>query len=408
MIQSVSQIEKEFLIKTVSQNEQPVRFHGVSTAGTGLITTIEKTGMCVTLLDTMDGSLFSICERITGYFDCLGKTYAFETTVRDSKQKVLRVDPPVKLLRSLQRKFVRVRRPRDINVTFHLANEDITLDYPVCPEYISVDSPACAERFMGSTLQDLVCEFKREVGQKATENTIIMFRNRPPATFEEELVSKTGKVLFIPSTASPLPKQDPYPEGRIITESIEEQFEDPNFFVEGSHFERILKEKVARGISSEIWCPVVYYQYVVGYIYVSNAMGESFDVSMIDYLWDFSRILAFQLKKTGYFESSQRTSGPKGHAPKVLDMSPGGMLISLPKSEIRTPIREGSVFSVEVSHRDKTVECSARVVRRFEESDSTSYGTNFINLSSSDVMTLYEFLYRKPYRDNDPIAYEQT
>jgi hypothetical protein len=133
------------------------------------------------------------------------------------------------------------------NVTFHLANEDITLDYPVCPEYISVDSPACAERFMGSTLQDLVCEFKREVGQKATENTIIMFRNRPPATFEEELVSKTGKVLFIPSTASPLPKQDPYPEGRIITESIEEQFEDPNFFVEGSHFERILKEKVARG-----------------------------------------------------------------------------------------------------------------------------------------------------------------
>ncbi len=408
MIQNVSQIEREFLIKTVSQNEQPVRFHGVSTAGTGIISTIDKSGLAVTILETIDGSGFSVCEHITGYFDCHGKTYAFETTVRDSKQRTLRVDVPSQLLRSLQRKYVRVRRPRDIRVVFHLANEDIVLDYPTCPEYISVEDCSGDRRFAGSTIQEIVASFKGELALKAQKSTIIMFRNRAPSSFEEKLLSATGKVLFVPSVDSPLPKSDPYPEGRIITEAIEESFEDPNFFIEGSHFGRLLAEKKTRGISSEIWCPVVYYQYVVGYIYIANREGESFDVAMVDYIWDFSRVLAYHLKKTGYFETGEDKKTAPGHAATVLDMSPGGMLISLPRSDIRTPIHEGSVFSVDISLGDRCVPCTARVIRRFDDTDTVSYGTTFINMTSSDVMTLYEFLYRKPYVANDPIAYERA
>ncbi len=408
MIQNVSQIEREFLIKTVSQKEQPVRIHGVSTAGTGIISAIEKNSLTVTILETLDGSGFSICEHITGYFDCHGKTYAFETIVRDCKQRTIRVDVPSQLLRSLQRKYVRVRRPRDIRVVFHLANEDIVLDYPTCPEYISVEDSSGDSRFSGSTIHDIIASFKSELLDKAQESTIVMFRNRPPSSFEEKLLGSTGKVLFVPSVDSPLPKSDPYPEGRIITETIEETFEDPNFFIEGSHFGRLLTEKKSRGISSEIWCPVVYYQYVVGYIYIANTAGESFDVAMVDYIWDFSRVLAYHLKKTGYFETGDEKKAAPGHVATVLDMSPGGMLISLPRTDIRTPIHEGSVFSVDVSLGSRCVPCTARVIRRFEESDSVSYGTTFINLSSSDVMTLYEFLYRKPYVANDPIAYERA
>ena len=107
MIQNVSQIEKEFLIKTVLMNEQPVRFHGISTAGTGLITMMDRSMLAVTLTNTLDDNCFSICEHITGYFDCHGHTYAFESTIRDIKERQLRIDPPVRLLRSLQRKFVR-------------------------------------------------------------------------------------------------------------------------------------------------------------------------------------------------------------------------------------------------------------------------------------------------------------
>lgn len=407
MIQNVSQIEKEFLIKSLVQNKQPLRFHGFTTAGTGLITFIDRTIMSVTLLETFDNTSFSICEHITGYFDCHGTTYAFETTVRDCQKKIIKIDPPVKLLRSLQREFVRVRKPKDIQVLFHMANEEIQLEYPVCSDYISVEETLEKSSFSGKKLTEMILSFKGNICDKCRDNSIIMYRTKKPESFEEELITKTGKVLFIPSTSSMLPKNDPYPEGRIITEKIEESFESPDFFINGSHFEGLLKEKKAHQISSEIWCPIVYYQYVVGYIYLVHSGSESFDIAMVDYVWDFSRVLAYELKKTGYFNSEAEVQEPIRHKAKILDMSPGGMLISLPDNEIRTPIKEGSFFSVEISLGKNTVHCGAKVARRYEEKGSVSYGTTFINLTPESMMHLYEFLYKRTFDEKDPHAFEQ-
>jgi len=406
MIQNVSQIEKEFLIKTVLMNEQPVRFHGISTAGTGLITMMDRSMLAVTLTNTLDDSCFSICEHITGYFDCHGHTYAFESTIRDIKEHQLKIDPPVRLLRSLQRKFVRVRKPRDMSISIHLPNEEIRLGYPICPEYVSVEELLQSEDYDGLQLAEIIGAFRGNLSKICSCNTIIMFRTKKPEMYEETLITETGKVLFIPSTSSELPKNDPYPEGRIVTASIEEQFEDPNYFVEGSKYEKLLNKKKSVGISSEIWCPIVYYQYVVGYIYVAQHNDESFDISMVDRLWDFSRILAYQLKTSGYFAKEEIRSEPVKHKPAIMDMSPGGMLVSLPEGDIRNPVKEGSVFATEISFEGKTVKCTARVIRRYVEKDSVSYGTTFLDLRPQDIMNLYEFLYHAPYTEDNPLAYE--
>jgi hypothetical protein len=58
-----------------------------------------------------------------------------------------------------------------------------------------------------------------------------MFRTRSPEQYEETLISKTGAGSLRASTTSGLPKNDPNAEGRIITEKIEEQYEDPDYFV---------------------------------------------------------------------------------------------------------------------------------------------------------------------------------
>lgn len=408
MIRNVSPIEKDFLIKTVFQNEQPIRLHGISTAGTGKITTFERSGMSITLLETIDNSCFSIFERITGYFDCHGNTYAFETIIRNTNERQINIDSPKNLLKSLQRKYVRVKKPRNITVTFNLSNEEIQMDYPVCPEYISIEDKKNNPHFVGKNIIEIIKNFHTEMAKKNSSSTIIMFRNKKPESFEEKLISKTGKILFIPSTKTHLPKNDPYPEGRIITQDIEELFEDPNHFVEGTHFSKLLQEKAAQGISSEIWCPIVYYQYVVGYILSTKKGSDSFDIGMVDYIWDFSRILAHQLKKTGYFEKDSKIKKTVQHSADIIDMSPGGMLISLPMTDIRTPIQEGSIFSVKIQTEKKTIDCTARVARRYMEAHRVVYGTLFLDLSSVDLMHLYETLYRRPFSDNDPTAYEQT
>lgn len=406
MIQEVSPIEREFLIRSIVQAEKPVRFHGVSTTGTGLITTMDRNRISVKLLDTFDGLPFTLFERLTGYFDCNGRTYAFDTTVRELKQTQISLDCPERLLKSLQRKYVRIKSPKSISVGFALANEDIKLDYPICPEYVSFEDERLFSPSKGINLTEFIGGFKERVKDKATLNTIVMFRTQKPVSFEEQLLSKTGKVLYIPSTLSGLPKNDPYPEGRIITESIEESFEAPDYFVTGSHFEKLLAEKKRAGISSEIWCPILYYQYVVGYVYLANNQDVPFDISMIDYVWDFSRLLAFQLKQTGYFKHEIQQNTAVIHSPRVVDMSPGGMLLSMPKNEIRTPVKEGSIFNVTVTCPDDTFSCNAKVLRRYEDKNTFMYGLTFINLSPDHVMNLYERLYRHPYSPDDPRAHE--
>ena len=408
MIQQVTPIEKEFLFKTVFQNEQPVRFHGISSACTGLITDIDRSRVSVTLNESIDNTMFSVCERITGYFDFHGNTYAFESTVRNSSDNRIQIDSPDKLIRSLQRKYVRIKKPKGVAVRFHLPNEEINLNYPVCPEYVSVEDATGDSEYVQKKLPDIIAEFREKISTKAFNNTIIMFRTKKPDMFEEELITKTGKVLFVPSTSSSLPKNDPYPEGRIITQDIEESFEDPNYFIEGTKFDKMLKEKKSRGIVSEIWCPIIYYQYVVGYIYAAASGMNPFDVSMIDYLWDFSRILAYKLKETGYFVKEAAEAPVIRHSAQILDMSPGGLLITLPSSEIRSPVKEGSIFAIDINLGNQTITCSAKVNRRYQQKDMVSYGLIFLDLSPENMMAVYEFLYRKPYTAHDPLAYEQN
>lgn len=406
MIQEVTPIEKEFLIKSAWQSEQPVRFQGISTTGTGVITAMDRQKVSIKLLETFDNLQFTLFERLTGYFDSHGKTYAFESTIRECKPGQIVLDIPEKLLKSLQRKFVRIKSPKSISASFSLANEEIRLNYPICPEYLSFDDDSQFPKNVSTNLVEFINSFKEQAQKRSSANTIVMFRTQKPTRYEEELISKTGRVLYIPSTSSRLPKNDPYPEGRIITEKMEESFEAPDFFLSGSKFEKLLVDKKIDGIISEIWCPVLYYQYVVGYIYLVNRENTSFDISMIDFVWEFSRLLAFQLKHTGYFRNETQNQSAIVHVPRIVDMSPGGMLIAIPKNEIRTPVKEGSIFKVSIALRDYSFACTAKVLRRFDDRDLYLYGTSFSNLSPEQIMTLYENLYRHPYSPDDPRSHE--
>lgn len=407
MLQEASPIEKEFLVKSAILAESPVRFHGLTTTAKGSIIALDREKVSIRMLEIVDGTGFSLFEHLTGYFDCHGKTYAFHTIVREINKQIVIMDAPARLMKSLQRRYIRVKAPKTINTSFSLANEEIRLDYPECPEYLSFEDEAQFERIESSSIFELINSFKKQAQIRSTGSTIIMFRTQKPTSFEEELVSKTGKVLYIPSTSSGLPKNDPYPEGRIITERLEESFEAPDYFLNGSRFDKILLDKKIKGIVSEIWCPILYYQYVVGYIYLVNRENTSFDIAMIDFAWEFSRVLAFQLQKTGYFRHETQKKDPIIHKPHIIDMCPGGMLISMPKSDLRTPVKEGCIFKIAMNVEDKEFTGTAKVLRRYEDALSYSFGTSFMKIAPDHLIALYEKLYHHPYSIDNPLAYER-
>lgn len=395
MVQSVSLIEKEFLLKTILTTEQAIKVHGLGTVSTCKLEAIDKKYLTLLVFETQSDNPFSVCEKLTIYFEYQGKTYTFESTVRNKNQNTLAIDPPLKIIKSLQRKYIRIKKPKDISVRFFLQNEEISMNYPVCPEYLSVDENDLIKQNSQVDLTALISAFQANIAATVASSTIIMFRTKAPDSFEEKLICATGKVLFIPSTSSIIPKSDPYPEGRIITQQIEEQYEDPNHFIEGTKLSKIIADKKNKGISSEIWCPIVYYQYVVGYIYAASYGNNSFDISMLDYIWDFSRMLAYKLKQSGYFSNVSQKAESIKHETSILDFSPGGMLFSISSSEIRTPIKEGSIINIEINIEKKTIQCTAKVQRKYQIENNENYGLLFLNLSAENVMLLYEFLYQK-------------
>ncbi len=87
---------------------------------------------------------------------------------------------------------------------------------------------------------------------------------------------RLGKSLWIPSTAEDFPSARPVPrrtghhEGRADRPGGRRR---RRRYVVTSRLGNILYEKTKKDIVSELWCPVLYNEYVVGYIHVWNTGG---------------------------------------------------------------------------------------------------------------------------------------
>lgn len=66
MVQHVTQIEKEFLIKSALEHQHPLRFHGLSTAISGFITGLDRHEMIISVTETAEIHHFALFDS---YFD---------------------------------------------------------------------------------------------------------------------------------------------------------------------------------------------------------------------------------------------------------------------------------------------------------------------------------------------------
>jgi hypothetical protein len=173
-------------------------------------------------------------------------------------------------------------------------------------------------------------------------------------------------------------------------------FEGPTVFLEGSALERSRAEKTAAGIVSELYCPILYYQYVVGYVYLMNDEERKtcLDYRTVDFAWEFSHILAYSLKVNNYFKlDDDYVADP--YKPQVVDLSAGGCLLSMPKSTFKVKLQSGSVLDINISRDDAadSVTMKGRVARKFDDRDNEYYGVAFLNAEQDALVELRKSLY---------------
>ncbi|MCL2069877.1 MAG: PilZ domain-containing protein [Treponema sp.] len=402
MATPIKRIEKDFLLKVLYDEQIPV-MHLKSQ--TQYILTVEK---------PTKGNMFFKADRpIEGLragkkldlmFDYRGQVIIFNVEIISSKEDQIVAVEPEFLFKNLDRSFSRVSTPQDLQVQFTFLDDRYSLSYPKVSEFETMDAVEIAQAYNVKNLSGLTEQLSDWIKNYATGHKLVIFKNTKPASHEERILSETGRSLYIPSTLGSLPTEDPFPKKRLITEDTFKRYLESNGvdikFVDDA-LARFIKHKHEAGIFSDLWVPVLFQEYVIGYLHVwiDKEGMLPLDHVAIDSMYQFAKILAYSLKVNGYFESGKIKNEP--FEGKIMDISASGFLFSYPLSSFAKALMLDSELAVQLQTERRTVNANARIVRRYVDKTHCYFGCRFINLEPENMRFLFEYIYGKPFTDTD-------
>jgi hypothetical protein len=283
------------------------------------------------------------------------------------------------------------------------------LSFPKLAEYEPEEIEDAMKNVDIKNFNGMVSELKAWGEEHANGCRMVLFSGIKPTSLEERLLAETGKTFYMASTQDDIIKTDPYPQKRLITSAIFKRFLESDG-VEPERLEEqiqtYLKKKYEDGTFSEIWTPIIFQEYVIGYIHVwiNDPEKAQLGVKCIDELRQFAHILAFSLKINGYFESQKAPAPP--FSGNVIDVSCSGLLFARPASEVDPSIDTKAELKVKILTRKKELEELAIIVRRFKDDNVIYFGCHFENMADEDLHFLFEYIYGIPFNSTKAKSFE--
>jgi len=402
MATPIKRIEKDFLLKALYDEQIPVMY---LKGQTQYILTVEK--------PTKGQIFFKVNRPIEGLkvrkkldlmFDYRGQVVIFAVEVSSIKDEHISAAEPEFLYKNLERSFSRVSTPPELQVQFTFLGDRYSLSYPKITEYENEEQGDFVRSLDPRNLSDLVDQMAAWIKGYASGYKLVIFKDVKPTTTEERLIAETGKAFFLPSSLGSFPKDDPYPKKRLITEGLFKRYLESTgvdlMYVDDA-CTRFIKQKFDSGIFSDLWAPILFQEYVIGYVHIwINKEGKlPFDYGVIDTLYQFSKILANSLKINGYFESGKLKNDP--FEGRIIDISASGLLFTYPNSVLASALLPDSELSIRLYAPRRTVNAKAKIVRRYKDNIQGYFGCRFLDMEPEDLRFLFEYIYGKPFTDND-------
>jgi hypothetical protein len=302
MATPIKRIEKDFLLKVLYDEQIPIMYLKNRTEYVLMVEKPTKGQMFLKADRPVEG--LRTRKKLDLMFDYRGQVIIFSIEVNTFKDEHIVADEPEFLYKNLDRSFSRVNTPSELQVQFTFLGDRYSLTYPKVPEYESGDPGEFMKNLDPKNLSGLIEQMAAWIKGYANAYKLVIFKDVKPTTTEERIVAETGKTLYLPSTLAAFPQGDPYPKKRLITEDIFKRYlestgVDLKFVDEAAA--RFIKTKFDSGIFSDAWIPVLFQEYVIGYIHIwINKEGKlPFDYGVIDTLYQFAKILAHALKING-------------------------------------------------------------------------------------------------------------
>jgi len=395
----VGRIEKEFVFKSLVDENVPCDIHGSRKELRCLFAGVTDKGL---VMSPLEGKLegFEPGEEIRVFFYLKNNYHTFASHVREVHAEKMVIDEPPGVYKNLQRKFERVRLAGGMDVSFSLHGTKVELNFPKSDRFSPVEPPEESTAFDPKRIDEVVQTFRTRMQSLVSDSKIVMMRDRMPRTWEEKTIVRLGKCLWIPSTTEDFPSRDPFPDERVITKSelikLEEEAGAQGHVIT-SKLGNILYEKTKKDIVAELWCPVLYNEYVVGYVHIWNtgARRERLSREIFEYVQEFSRTLCYSLVTNGYFKV-ERSTERRYEAP-IIDMSASGLLFAHTSPELVRDLIVHTDLELTVKLERRTMLIGSRIMRKFKDAENAYFGVLFLKIAEEDFKVLFRFLYGKPF-----------
>jgi hypothetical protein len=406
MATSVQRVEKDFLLKVLFDQKVPVTYFQNRVEYTLTVERLPRGEMSFKAVPLLTG--LKVKQKMHLRFTYHNVVITFSVFVTTLRPGVILTTVPESLYKNLARSYARVIMPPDLSVQFNLQNgamEQYSLSFPKIAEYEQEEDLSAKLKNMDpKNLSGLVDQMRSWLKRYVSGYKMVFFKNGIPSGTEEGVVAATGKILYLPSSRESLPKADPYPVQRLVTEDLFFQYLG-NIGVEPAQFAeataRFVQSKLEQGIFSDAWIPIIFHQYVIGYIHIWISKDGLAPISfkVIEAVYQFTKVLAFSLKVNGFFERGRvKSSSFKGN---VLDISASGLLFAYPLSDLHPSLMQDAELSVKIKAPNRVVNTGSRIVRTYKSGHEGYFGCQFIDLAPEDERFLFEFFYGKPFDEVD-------
>lgn len=403
----VKRVEREFLLRAASDENQEI----LLSAGGGewTVKIAEVRDKFVLFRHSAPLRLFPKGAILDFTFLVRGQTVAFRARVKEADDKVLTTEMPETVWKNLSRRYPRMSPPSELGVSFSFKGERYDLAFPASTAFDPVEEPQANPEFEPKDIRKLMQGFYRKAAKIASDRAVVMFKSRGPEGIDEELLTRHGRIYYLPTAIGGIPAVDPYSSHRILTRDdflalFEERGVEPGYWEdELSRFERA---KRADGILSELKIPILFQEYVVGYVHILNRQpGKApFDLGVLDTFAQFAKVLAWSLKINGYFRNAPRRGA--GIPADTIDLSAGGILFGSSDESLQRALLEGSEIVVSLSNGKRTLSAGGVVRRRFLDDRGAFYGIAFTHIAPEDFRYLFEYLYGRTFTDEDATSIE--
>ena len=402
MATPVKLIEKEFLLKVLFDEQIPVIYHKDRIDYSFYLEEPAKKELRFRCGSSIAG--LKARENIELKFDYRGKVIVFTAKIISTKKEEISCTIPDFLYKDLGRSFSRVSVPSEMKINFNFLGDRYDLSFPKVQQFDSTDLGNFFQNIDHKNFSSLIEQMGAWIKKFATDYKLVIFKNTRPSSIEERVIAETGKALYLPSTRGSFPQDDPYPRKRIITEEIFYRYLESTgvgaAFLE-SVCARFIKQKVEDGILSDAWIPILFQEYVIGYvhIWISTEGRTPFDYKVIDTMYLFTKVLAHSLEISGFFEQGKIKNNAFNGG--VIDISVSGLSFSCPNPEFLPSLLPNSRLTINISTPYRSVTANAVIVRRFKDGLNTYFGCQFSDMSEEDRGYLFEIVYGKPYTEED-------